>query len=235
MIKLGINIDHVATLRQQRRGHYPDVLEAARVVEKAGAHSITVHLREDRRHIQEKDVAAINKCISIDLNLEMAGTSPMVAFACRLKPEKVCIVPEKREELTTEGGLNVVKNKKNLSLYIKKMKKAGIKVSLFIDPVIDQVKAAQRIGAHSVELHTGRYVNRPGAKELKYLEIAAEIAHHLGLNVHAGHGIDYTNIKTIGGLPHLEELNIGFSIISRALFVGLERAVKEMLHLIGGV
>ncbi|MFH1379458.1 MAG: pyridoxine 5'-phosphate synthase [bacterium] len=232
MIRLGVNIDHIATLRQQRLGTCPNLLDAARMVKEAGAQGITMHLREDRRHIQEKDVLDIGTQVRIDLNLEMAATKAMVNFACKRKPHQICMVPEKRQELTTEGGLDVVGQGKKLTSYIKKLKKAGIKVSLFIDPVIEQIRAAHQAGAHAVELHTGTYVNTPGQKELKDLEISAEIAYHLGLKVHAGHGIDYTNVKTLVRLPHLEELNIGFSIVSRALFIGLEKAVGEMLALL---
>ena len=230
MIKLGVNIDHIATIRQQRLGRYPDVLEAARVVKKSGAHGITIHLREDRRHIQEYDVWNVKKKVNIRLNLEMAATPWMVQFACTVKPQSVCLVPEKRRELTTEGGLQVVRQSKKLAPLIKKLHEAGIKVSLFVDPVVEQIKAAHRVGAHAVELHTGTYVNHPGARELKDLEVAAVIAHHLGLKLHAGHGIDYANVRTIMRLTHLEELNIGFSIVSRALFVGVDNAVREMIN-----
>ncbi len=232
MIKLGVNIDHVATLRQQRKERYPNVLEAARVVEKAGAYGITVHLREDRRHIQETDVRSINEKIGLKLNLEMAATPGMVGFACRVKPASVCLVPEKRQELTTEGGLDVLKKNKTLASRITALKDAGIKVSLFIDPSVRQVQAARRVGADCVELHTGSYAGKRGDEALKDLNLAAQRAHQTGLKVNAGHGLDYQNVKAICKLPHVAELNIGFSIIARAVFVGLSRAVQEMLEIL---
>lgn len=232
MIKLGVNIDHIATIRQQRLGRYPDVLEAARVVKKSGAHGITIHLREDRRHIQEYDVWNVKKKVNIGLNLEMAATPWMVQFACTVKPQSVCLVPEKRRELTTEGGLDVYRMRHSLKPRVKSLQKAGIIVSMFINPVIKQVEASGSVGADCVELHTGSYASKRTKKELQLLRKAAEYAHKRGLTVNAGHGLDYDNVRPIISLPHMYELNIGFSIISRALFVGLEKAVKGMLQLL---
>lgn len=232
MTRLGVNIDHIAQVRQQRKGRYPDLLEAARVVQRCGAYGITVHLREDRRHVQEKDVWDIRKKVNIKLNLEMAATARMVRFALRVRPDSVCLVPEKRKELTTEGGLDVNKKKNALKATIKTFRKAGIRVSVFIDPVMRQVRAAGDVGAHDVELHTGTYAQKNNGLELRKLAVAARYAHEIGLGVNAGHGLDYSNIRPVLRLPYIEELNIGFSIVSRALFVGLEQAVKEMLRLL---
>jgi pyridoxine 5-phosphate synthase len=235
MIKLGVNIDHVATLRQARYKDpvagtvaEPDPLAAALEVERAGAHGVTVHLREDRRHIQDSDVRLIRRRIRIPLNLEMADVPEIVAIAEELRPAEVCLVPEKRQEVTTEGGLNVTG--KSLPRTIARLNKAGIAVSLFIDPDPKQVRAAAAVGAQLIELHTGAYAH--GKKgELKKLIAAAELAHKLGLRVNAGHGLNYQNTPGILVVPHLETLNTGHAIISRAVYVGLERAVREMLAL----
>ena len=243
MLKLGVNIDHVATLRQARYRSVdrsgpqpePDPVKAAVEVELAGAHGVTVHLREDRRHIQDRDVRLLRQTLRTNLNLEMADTPEIVAFAEEIRPSEVCLVPEKRQELTTEGGLNVAGALKSLPLTVARLKKAGIAVSLFIDPVSEQVRAAADVGAQFVELHTGTYANASNeteaAAEIKKLTQAAELAHELGLRVNAGHGLNYQNTPGILAVPHLETLNTGHAIISRALFVGLRQAVREMLSL----
>jgi pyridoxine 5-phosphate synthase len=245
MPELGLNIDHVATLREARYRHWkaglrpePDVLEAARIAEQAGAHAITVHLREDRRHIQEADVKAIARAISIPLNLEMAATAAMVQKALQYKPEEVCLVPENRQEITTEGGLDVTSDLARIRPVVKKLVAAKIKVSAFIDADLRQVEAAYRAGAQVVELHTGTYANATTRKarraELSRHARAAVHADSLGLRVNAGHGLHYSNVREyIEDVPHLHTLNIGHAIISRAVFVGLDRAVREMLDLLG--
>lgn len=229
--RLGVNIDHVATLRQQRQEGVPDLVAAARCVERAGADSIVVHLREDRRHIQDADLFALKKALRIDLAMEMAATDEMVRIACRLKPSRVCLVPEKRRELTTEGGLNAAGLGRRLARQVSRLKAAAVPVSLFIDPVPQQVMAAARLGVEMVELHTGAYARRRAASRrepLRALRRAADFARSLGLELHAGHGLDYANVRPIARLPGMSELNIGFAIISRALWQGLDRAVREM-------
>lgn len=232
MVKLGINIDHVATVRQARKGNFPDPLDAAKIVRRAGADGITVHLREDRRHIQDKDVWAIRRKVSLPLNLEMAAAPAMVAFACRVRPEEACLVPERREELTTEGGLDVASRTDDLKKKILVLKKAKILVSIFVDPSIRQVRAAALTGADCVELHTGLYADAasPVAQKREYEKLlaAGKEARRLGLILNAGHGLDYGNARRVAKIPGMHELNIGFSVVSRALFVGLERAVLEM-------
>lgn len=234
MAKLGINIDHVATVRQARKGNFPDPLEAAKIVRRAGADGITVHLREDRRHIQEKDVWAIRKIVPLPLNLEMAPAPAMVAFARRVRPQEACLVPERREELTTEGGLDVASRIDDLKKKILVLKKAKILVSIFVDPSIRQVRAARLAGADCVELHTGRYAeaSSPAAqrREFENLLAAGKEARRLGLVLNAGHGLDYGNARRVAKIPGMHELNIGFSVVSRALFAGLERAVREMIQ-----
>jgi pyridoxine 5-phosphate synthase len=238
MLQLGVNIDHVATLREARyRGTStgePDVVEAARVCEQAGAHGITVHLREDRRHIQDRDVWELRKTVRTTLNLEMANAPEIVAIAIKLRPDFVCLVPERRQEVTTEGGLDVAASVPPLTETCKAMRTAGIKVSTFIGPDLEQVEASAKAGADIVELHTGSFAEhfadggrRPA--ELERLVAAAERAHALGLQVNAGHGLNYQNVPALKPVPHLVDLNIGHSIVSRAVFVGLEKAVKEML------
>ena len=239
MLQLGVNIDHVATLRQVRyaampesENAEPDIIAAAGLCERGGAHGITVHLRADRRHIQDRDVRRLRESVMTKLNLEMGNTPEILAVALKIVPEDVCLVPENRREITTEGGLDAVRNFKKLEPTVRRLHLAGVRVSLFIDPAPSQVDAAQRLGADAVELHTGAFANaHAGAQEqeLKYLAQAAVFAHEQGLQVNAGHGINYTNIRQILKLPHLVELNIGHSIISRAVFVGLEQAVREML------
>jgi pyridoxine 5-phosphate synthase len=245
MLQLGLNIDHVATLREARyRGWKaglrpePNILEAARLAERAGVDAITVHLREDRRHIQEADVRELSRAILVPLNLEMAVTPAMTRHAVLIKPEEVCLVPEGREEVTTEGGLDVASDITRISGLVKKLHAAKIEVSAFIDADLAQVDAAFAIGAQTVELHTGGYANATSArarrKELARHARAALHAHEVGLRVNAGHGIHYCNVREyIEDVPHLHTLNIGHSIISRAVFVGIEQAVREMLELLG--
>ena len=243
MLKLGVNIDHVATLREARyrgtgRGE-PDPVAAARICEDAGAHGITAHLREDRRHIQDRDVWQLREAVRTRLNLEMANAPEIVAIALKLKPEIVCLVPERRQEVTTEGGLEVAGQLDAITATCKRMSAAGIEVSLFIAPDISQVAAAARTGAQFIELHTGQFAEhfaeeRMREKELNRLIAAATEAHALGLQVNAGHGLNYENLATLHRVPHLVELNIGHSIVSRALFTGMTQAVKEMLAAMAG-
>lgn len=234
-IKLGLNIDHVATVRQARRGREPDLLAAAQEGISGGADGITVHLREDRRHIQDADVFQLKKIISTPLNLEMSVNPKIVEIACRLKPEKVCLVPEHRKELTTEGGLDAAGKMRPLTQVIRKLKKNGIIVSIFVDPIKKQIEAASKMGADYIELHTGTYANSSHEKrnhELTRLKEGAVLAHSLNLGVNAGHGLNYENVIPVAKLPYMEELNIGHSIIARSIFVGLKEAVKEMCNLI---
>lgn len=243
MLKLGVNIDHVATLRQARyrgmdRGE-PDPVAAAVTCVQAGAHGITAHLREDRRHIIDRDLSALRSAIKTRLNLEMANIPEMVEIALRVKPDIVCLVPERREELTTEGGLDVAGNLASLEETRRALNGAGIEVSLFIDPTPKQVDASARIGAQFIELHTGAYAEafhekRSRNVELERLVAAAKQAKSSGLRVNAGHGLNTENVPLIHIVPHLEELNIGHSIISRAVFTGLETAVKEILRTMEG-
>lgn len=233
-IALGVNIDHVATLRQARRGRSPDPLLAALVAEQAGADSITLHLREDRRHIQDHDVERFAAALTTHMNFEMAATAPMLAIATRIRPSDVCLVPEHRSELTTEGGLDVAGQRAVLKSAIATLAGAGIRVSLFIDPEPAQVEAAIEVGAPVIELHTGRYAEAHGperARELGRLGDAARRADALGLVVNAGHGLDYHNVGPVAALPEIVELNIGYSIIGRAVFSGLDAAVREMKRL----
>ena len=236
-MRLGVNIDHVATLRQQRRGRLPDPVEAALVCERAGASSIVCHLREDRRHIQDEDVRRLKRAIHVPLNLEMSIAKEIVRQALSVKPSQVTLVPERRQELTTEGGLDVVRLARRLRPLIAKFQDAGISVSLFVDPDAAQVDASRSAGARIVELHTGRYAGASTTanceQELKALIRAAEQASSLGLAVAAGHGLDYDNIEPVAAIAPIEEVNIGFSIISRAVVVGLEQAVEEMAARVG--
>jgi pyridoxine 5-phosphate synthase len=242
MLKLGVNIDHVATVREARyRGlphGEPCPVQAALIAEAAGAHGITAHLREDRRHIQDRDVFALREKISTRLNLEMANSPEIIAIALKLKPEIVCIVPERRQEVTTEGGLDVVAAEKSLTETCQRMKDAGIEVSFFIAPDEQQIAASARTGAQFIELHTGKFAeesmgsteSRPtNSNELQRLIAGAKQAHSLGLQVNAGHGLNLENLPALFAVPHLVELNIGHSLVSRAVFTGLEAAVKEML------
>ena len=241
MIKLGVNIDHVATLREARKGEVASVIEAAKICDKAGADSITVHLREDRRHIQDFDIYDLRKSIKTKLNLEMSASEEIIKIAIDVKPDFVCIVPEKRQELTTEGGLDVKSNRKNLADAVARLKKAGIVVSMFIDADMNQVLACGEIGADAVELHTGKYAkffkengtNSPNFKmELERILNASQTAIQKKLLLNAGHGLDYDNTEQICKISRMNEFNIGFSIVARAVFTGLATAVKDMKELI---
>ncbi len=239
-MRLGVNIDHVATLRQARRTFEPNPVFAALIAQQVGADQITLHLREDRRHIQDRDLELIKELVSIPVNLEMAPTEEMKSIALRIKPHRVTLVPEKREEITTEGGLDAVSLKSFLSEYIKPFKESGIEVSLFVDPEISQVKASADVGADAVELHTGEFANlwnafkfKEAHRELERLKSAAKLGRDLGLRVYAGHGLTYQNVKEILKLyPLVEELNIGHSIIANAVIWGFERAVREMVEIL---
>ena len=233
---LGVNIDHIATLRNARGGAEPDPIHAAQICEKCAVSSITTHLREDRRHIKDKDVRSLIKILKTDLNLEMAVTEEMQKIALELKPHSVCLVPEKREEVTTEGGLDVVGQLSKITKFVSPLVDAGIIVSLFIDPTRDQVIASSKTGAQFIELHTGHYSLVYGTLEedeaFNDLKEAAELAQTLGLKVNAGHGLNYHNVSRMHEIDGLYELNIGHSIISQAVFTGLESAVKEMMNLV---
>ncbi len=234
-ILLGVNVDHIATIRQARRTRYPDPIEAVYAAENGGADGITVHLREDRRHIQERDVLLIQEIMLTRLNLEMAVTKAMLAFAEKTKPAHCCFVPEKREELTTEGGLNVLANEEEIRDACARMAAAGIEVSLFIDPDIKQIEAAVRCKAPTIEIHTGAYADAKTKEEeqseLQRIIEAAQFADQAGLIVNAGHGLNYQNTQAIARIPQINELNIGHGIIARAFFMGLENAVREMKRL----
>ena len=236
MVKLGVNVDHVATIRQARGIDYPDPVEAALEAEAAGADGITVHLREDRRHIQDRDVAQLRARLRTQLNLEMAPTEEMLTIALKVHPDDVCIVPERREELTTEGGLDVAAYKRMLQPMVTRLRDAGIRVSLFVDPEIVKISAAREVGATHVELHTGEYCRTVHGtardRELGRLREAAQAAHEAGLVVNGGHGLTYENVGPVAALPFLYELNIGHSLIARALFVGIAAAVREMKALL---
>lgn len=232
MLKLGVNIDHVATLRQLRKSSYPDLFLAAQICENSGADSIVVHLREDRRHIQDNDVKVLRREVRKRLNLEMSVATDIVALACKIKPDQSTLVPEKRQELTTEGGLDVVKCERKVGGAVALLKKSGIEVSLFVEPDHRQIKKARDIGVDMIELHTGHYADSKNTKDIQKhllkLKAAAEYAHMLGLIVNAGHGLDYNNASAIAGIDYISELNIGYSIICHSVFVGLKKAVLEM-------
>lgn len=236
MATLGVNVDHVATIRQARGINEPDPVTAAALAELAGAECITVHLREDRRHIQDRDVELLRHTVKTRLNLEMAATEEMIAIALKIRPDSVTLVPEKRQELTTEGGLNVSHLRAALSSQITSLKQDGTAVFLFIDPDLDQVKASHRVGAHGIEIHTGAYCETVGAeerkRELAKIETAIRAAKKLGLQVNAGHGLNYVNVSEVVALGGIQEFNIGHSIVSRAVLVGMERAVREMVALL---
>ena len=231
-MRLGVNVDHVATVRQARRGWLPDPVDAARRCERAGADRIVCHLREDRRHIQDRDVVRLRRELARPLNLEMSIAPDVVQVALRVKPHQITLVPERRRELTTEGGLDVVRVGPRLKPLVRRFHERGIEVSVFVDPASKQLEAAARTGARTIELHTGGYANARTAsgraRELAALRRAAKQAKRLGLVVAAGHGLDYHNVRAVTAIPEIEELNIGFAIIARAVFVGIEQAVREM-------
>jgi pyridoxine 5-phosphate synthase len=233
--RLGVNVDHVATLRQARRAIYPDPVTAAALAEAAGAGQITIHLREDRRHIQDRDLKLLRETCQTVLNLEMAATQEMVKIAYEVKPDLVTLVPERREELTTEGGLDVAGQRDALAQVIRHLKDGEIQVSLFIDPDLDPVRAAHRLNADRVELHTGRYCEarngRERSRELTRVVDAARAAGKLGLGVAAGHGLNYDNVEAIARIEEIDELNIGHAIVARAVLVGMDRAVRDMIDL----
>lgn len=234
-ILLGVNVDHVATIREARGARYPDPIHAALLAEQAGADSITLHLREDRRHIQERDVETLNAILQTHMNLEMALTPAMRAFALRVRPQDCCIVPERREELTTEGGLDALGLAGALAEAVPELTAAGVRVSLFLDPDPRQIEAARAVGAGVIELHTGRYAEAGDAAtlacELTRIRECARLAHSLGMVVNAGHGLHYHNVQPIAAILEIRELNIGHAIVSRAIFTGLEAAVRDMKRL----
>ncbi|NIQ95678.1 MAG: pyridoxine 5'-phosphate synthase [Desulfuromonadales bacterium] len=236
MAKLGVNVDHVATVRQARGGNEPDPVTAAALAELAGAEGITVHLREDRRHIQDRDVELLRKTVKTSLNLEMAATDEMVGIALKILPDMVTLVPEKREELTTEGGLDVRMQRHQLQRQVELLRQGGIKVSLFVDPDVEQIKTSHRLGADYIEIHTGAYCEagspREVKEELRKIDLAIRAGRKLGLGVNAGHGLNYINVRDVVRLGGVEEFNIGHSIVSRAVLVGMERAVREMAALL---
>lgn len=236
MAKLGLNVDHIATVRQARGGNEPDPVTAAAIGELAGAEGITIHLREDRRHIQDRDLEILRRTIQTKLNLEMAATGEMVGIACQVRPDQCTLVPEKRQELTTEGGLDVISNLQTVTDAVKQLHQSGIIVSLFVDPNPEQIKASKTAGADAIELHTGSYAEARDEsarhRELAAIRNAVALGNELGLTVHAGHGLNYVNILPLTKLTGIEEFNIGHSIISRATLVGLDRAVREMVTLI---
>jgi pyridoxine 5-phosphate synthase len=236
MAKLGLNVDHIATVRQARGGIEPDPVTAAAMGELAGAEGITIHLREDRRHIQDRDLEILRRTVKTKLNLEMAATQEMVRIALKIKPEQVTLVPEKRQELTTEGGLDVIVHAKLITDAVKRLRDGGVVVSLFVDPNQEQIKAANKTGADCIEIHTGSYAEAVGwparERELEAIDTAIKLARKVGLGVNAGHGLNYVNIKPLAAIGGIEEYNIGHSIIARALLVGLDRAVKDMVELI---
>lgn len=238
MAKLGVNVDHVATVRQARGVREPDPVTAAALAELAGASGITVHLREDRRHIQDRDVDLLRRTVKTRLNLEMAATDEMVGIALKVLPSCVTLVPEKRTELTTEGGLDVVSHRQHLQRKVELLRQAGICVSLFVAPDLEQIKAAHRISADYIEIHTGAYCDAETSElrrsELAKIDTAIRAGRKLGLGVNAGHGLDYRNVQAVVALGGVEEFNIGHSIVARAVMVGMERAVREMVDLVQG-
>ena len=234
-LRLGVNIDHVATVRNARGGAHPDPVSAALLAQKAGADGITAHLREDRRHIQDADIYRLKDCLEVPLNFEMGATEEMVFIACDIAPHAACLVPERREEVTTEGGLAVAGQSAHLGPKIMRLRDAGARISLFIEPSAEEINAAADIGADIIELHTGKYchltVPDDVGAELRRLEEAAELAHARGLEVHAGHGLRFDNEQPIAGLPHMRELNIGHFLIGSAIFMGLDNAIQTMRRL----
>jgi pyridoxine 5-phosphate synthase len=235
MPELGVNIDHVATIRQARKTYEPDPVAAAALCELAGADAITIHLREDRRHIQDRDVRVLRETVTVKLNLELSVADEIVGIACQLKPDQATIVPERREEVTTEGGLDVAAHRAATARAVERLKAAGIEVSLFLDPDPWQIELAKSLGAQAVELHTGQYALARGPsrhEQLVALTTAGKLIRDLGMQLHAGHGLNYQNVVSVARIPEMHELNIGHSIISRAVLVGMERAVREMKQLI---
>jgi pyridoxine 5-phosphate synthase len=233
-LRLGVNIDHVATVRNARGGATPDPIRAALIAQAAGADGITAHLREDRRHISDEDIARLSRDLEVPLNLEMAATEEMLAIALRARPHAACIVPEKREERTTEGGIDVVGHFARLKPIVNALNEAGIRVSMFIEPDRKQLDASRELGAPVVELHTGAYANASGAaqdKLLKHIVNAAEFGADLGLEIHAGHGLTFENVKPIAAIPHVRELNIGHFLIGEAIFTGLSDSIQKMRRL----
>jgi len=232
MAKLGVNIDHVATVRQARRTYEPDPVWAAALAEIGGADGITVHLREDRRHIQDRDLRVLRDTVSVKLNMELACVASVLEIACQVRPDQATLVPERREEVTTEGGLDVAGNRRQVADAVARLRAAGMEVSLFLDADERQIAAAAELGAQAVELHTGSYALAPLGKtqdaQLEILRRGAAAVVERGLILHAGHGLNYRNVQAVAALPHMCELNIGHSIVSRALFVGFEQAVREM-------
>jgi pyridoxine 5-phosphate synthase len=236
-MRLGVNIDHVATLRQARKGRYPDPVAAAALAELGGADQITLHVREDRRHVNDRDLDLLRKTVNGTLNLEMAAVQPMVNLALQHRPDTVTLVPERREELTTEGGLDVLSNGDEIRRVARSLRDGGMEVSLFVDPDLEQVKAGHRADAQAVELHTGRYCDARGqrdrGRELSRIVESAKAAAKLGLRVAAGHGLDYWNVKPVAAIEEITELNIGYAIVCRAVLIGIEQAVRDMKDLIG--
>ncbi len=235
-MRLAVNIDHIATLREARKGHEPEPLAAAVLAEMAGAQGITVHLRGDRRHIQDRDVELLQKTISTRLNVEMAATGEMASIAARIKPFQVTLVPERPQELTTEGGLDVIAHAADIDAFIKQMHNSAVQVSIFLDPELDQVQKARSVGADAIEINTGRYAEASGAQAIRELERIREAARAgaaAGIEVLAGHGLNYVNVIPIAAIQEIVELNIGHSIVSRASLVGMDRAVRDMVALLG--
>ncbi len=236
MPKLGVNIDHIATLRQARMENFPDPIKVAMICEKAGADSIVCHLRQDRRHINDKDLALLKQSVKTRLNLEMSTADEIVKIALKVSPDQATLVPEKRQELTTEGGLDVVKHKRKIIKVINQLKQKNISINLFIDPKKNQIKASKEVGADYIELHTGSYANAATKssrlRELKRIEEAVSYGKKIGIGVNAGHGLDYENVSNIASIPNINELNIGFSIIAASVFVGIGDAVRQMKKII---
>ena len=236
MPELGVNIDHVATVRQARRTYEPDPVWAATLAELGGADGITLHLREDRRHIQDRDLQILRQTVTVKLNLELACNHEVLEIACRVKPNQATLVPERREEVTTEGGLDILKHRDAVRDAVRRLRDAGIAVSLFLDPDSKQIEMAKTLAADAVELHTGRYADAPlgekQAAELQILQAGGQLVRQLGMTLHAGHGLTYRNVQSIAAIPDMHELNIGHSIIARAIMVGMEQAVREMRALV---
>jgi pyridoxine 5-phosphate synthase len=235
-MKLAVNIDHIATIREARRSSEPDPVLAALLAEQAGAHGIVCHIRSDRRHIKERDLQLLRQTVKTRLNIEMAATEEMKKLALEIKPDVVSLVPEREDELTTEGGLDVLANENGLSAHIKELREGGIRVSIFVDPDNEQISACQRAGVDLVEINTGKYADlKPGQEQGKALEEIKKAAKHgagLGLEIHAGHGLDYKNVQPVAAIPEMEEFSIGFAIVARAAMTGIEHAVREMVELI---